>query len=351
MRILIVVPSQSHVSGNWVTARRFQHGLEKHGHKVALHDTHLQPTGDFRQSLLDFAPDVTMLLHAYRSGKPWQEAASDLGIPSVVLLTGTDVNHGLSDPEQSKVIRTIMHQAAFVVLQNPLIAAELAVSHPELTANLRVLKPGITLGALPYDLHSTHALEMEQTLFLCPAGIRPVKGVLQLLEMFDLVAKESTACHLAFCGPILDENYSNRFLAAIEKRPWASYLGTIPTEAMANAMRGADVILNNSQTEGLANTLLEAATLGVPILAHNIPGNAAVVRHGINGLLYATEAQFVQYALQLLNQVRRLQLSSPDQDTYNPEHETAELINLLLEVMDSHRRLSDYTGRSENSDD
>jgi glycosyltransferase involved in cell wall biosynthesis len=268
----------------------------------------------------------------------------------VVLLTGTDVNHGLSDPEQSKVIRTIMHQAAFVVLQNPLIAAELAVSHPELTANLRVLKPGITLGALPYDLHSTHALEMEQTLFLCPAGIRPVKGVLQLLEMFDLVTRESKACHLAFCGPILDENYSNRFLAAIEKRPWASYLGTIPTEAMANAMRGADVILNNSQTEGLANTLLEAATLGVPILAHNIPGNAAVVRHGINGLLYATEAQFVQYALQLLNQVRRLQLSSPDQDTYNPEHETAELINLLLEVMDSHRRLSDYTGRSENSD-
>ncbi|MGK2905433.1 MAG: glycosyltransferase [Desulfuromonadales bacterium] len=335
MRILIVVPSQNQVSGNWVTARRFQHGLAKHGHRVAIHDTHLQPTDAFRQSLLDFAPDVTMLLHAYRSGKPWQEAAGDLGIPSVVLLTGTDVNLGLDDPQQSKVIRAIMRQATFVVLQNPLIAAELAVRHPELTANLRVLKPGITLGTLPYDLHSTHDLAKEQTLFLCPAGIRPIKGVLQLLNMFDLVAKKSTACHLAFCGPLLDESYCSRFLAATEKRPWASYLGTIPVEAMANAMRGADVILNNSQTEGLANALLEAATLGVPILAHNIPGNAAVVRHGINGLLYATEAQFVQCALQLLNQARRLQLSCPAPETYNPRHETAGLINLLLEALNS----------------
>ena len=69
-------------------------------------------------------------------------------------------------------------------------------------------------------------------------------------------------------------------------RRWASYLGVIPPEAMAAAMGGADVIINNSLSEGLANSLLEAATLGIPILARNNPGNAALVRHGINGLLF-----------------------------------------------------------------
>ena len=333
MRILIVVPSQSHVSGNWVTARRFQHGLEKHGHKVIVHDTQLQADGIFRQLLLDFSPDITLLLHAYRSGKPWLEVAGDLDIPCVVLLTGTDVNHGLDDPEQSKIIRAILHQAAFVILQNPLIAAKLAADHPELTVNLRLLKPGITLGTASYDLRKTHALAKEQTLFLCPAGMRPVKGVVQLLEMFDRVATESSDCHLAFCGPILEESYGNRFLAAIEQRPWASYLGIIPAEAMAYAMCGADVILNNSQTEGLANTLLEAAVLGIPILARNIPGNAAVVRHGSNGLLYDNEAEFVLYAQRLLIRKNRRQLVCPDQDRYNPDHEAAELTTLLRQAM------------------
>ena len=332
MHILIVVPDQERVSGNWVTAERFQHGLEKNGHQVARYGTRLQARGGFRELLLDFAPDVTILLHAYRTGKPWLEAAKGLEIPSVVVLTGTDVNNGLDDPEQNEIIRTVMSQAAFVLLQNPLIAARLSLSHPELTSNLRELTPGITLGTVAYDLRNKLTSAKEQTLFLFPAGLRAIKGVLELLEMFDKLVAERSSCHLAFCGPILDESYGNHFLAAIAERPWASYLGSIPTKAMASAMRGADVILNNSQTEGLANTLLEAATLGIPILARNIPGNATVVRHDINGLLYNDEMEFVQYAQQLLNREKRRQLSQPDPDRYNPENEATELISILRET-------------------
>lgn len=333
MRILIVIPSQDPISGNWVTARRFQHGLEKQGHRVAIYDTPLQATDGFRQKLLNFAPDATILLHAYRTGKPWLDAARTLQTPYIVLLTGTDVNHGLDDPAQSVVIRTTLQQASAVLLHNPLIAAEFSAKSPELVRFLRLLTPGITLGTAPYDLRKTHGLAEEKTLFLCPAGLRPVKGGLQLLEMFAQVAVINPHVQLAFCGPVLDESYARHLLAAIEKRPWASYLGSIPQTAMANAMRGADVIINNSQTEGLANALLEAATLGIPILASKIPGNAAVVRHNINGLLYSTEEEFVRYALDLLNQARRRQLIRPAPDSYNPDQEAAELASILSEAV------------------
>ncbi len=115
----------------------------------------------------------------------------------------------------------------------------------------------------------------------------------------------------------------------LETRPWASYLGPIPADAMADAMRQADVIVNNSAAEGLANALLEAATLGIPILARRNPGNAAVVLHQHNGLLYESEAEFSAAALELMTPARRKQLAHPEPHLYAPEREAAELEALL----------------------
>lgn len=340
MRILIVVPKQDHVSGNWVSAKRFQQGLADLGNQVIVEDTDLIPEKWLRKRLLNFAPDVAILLHAYRSGKPWLETAADLQIPTVVLLTGTDINHGLDDPKQQEVIHLILRQAAFVLLQNPLLFKSLTASHPELTNNLRELPPGIQLGTDSYHLRDSHHLPKDKTLFLCPAGLRPVKKVLELLEMFDQVVVQNSECQLAFCGPILEEEYGQRFLAALQTRPWAHYLGTIPTQAMASAMCEADVILNNSQTEGLANSLLEAATLGVPILANKIPGNIAVVRHETNGLLYASQEEFIDYALQLLGRERRQQLSYPEADRYQSGKETLALFGFLQQAADRPKQLA-----------
>jgi len=337
MRILIVVPEQDRISGNWVTATRFQQGLRAHGQQVVVEETGLQPEPRFLDRIQAFAPDVTILLHAYRTGKPWLEATAGRRLPTVVLLTGTDINHGLENPLQQDVIHTILRQAEIVLLQNPLLAKAFSSSHPELSVNLRELPPGIRLGNEEYHLRDRHQLAKDATLFLCPAGLRAVKGPLELLELFDQVITHSSDVLLAFCGPIIEEDYSQRFLSALEARPWARYLGAIPTQAMASAMRGADVVVNSSQTEGLANSLLEAATLGIPILAHKIPGNIAIVQHETNGLLYTSREEFVVYSRQLLNRERRQQLSSPEPGRYDPDNEALALLSFLQQAAPSEK--------------
>ena len=335
MRILIVVPEQDRISGNWVTAMRFQQGLSALGQQVIVEGTGLQPEPRFLERIQAFAPDVTILLHAYRSGKPWLKATADRRLPTVVLLTGTDINHGLENPQQQDVINRILRQAELVLLQNPLLAKAFSSSYPEHSINLRELPPGIRLGKEEYHLRDRHQLAKDATLFLCPAGLRSVKGPLELLELFDQVITHSSDIQLAFCGPIIEEEYSQRFLSALETRPWAHYLGAIPTQAMASAMREADVVVNNSQTEGLANSLLEAATLGIPILAHKIPGNIAVVQHETNGLLYTSQEEFVVYSRQLLNKERRQQLSSPEPGRYDPDNEALALLRFLQQAIQS----------------
>jgi glycosyltransferase involved in cell wall biosynthesis len=333
MRILIVVPEQDRISGNWVTAMRFQQGLSAHGQQVIVEETGLQPEPRLLERIQSFAPDVTILLHAYRAGKPWLQATADRRLPTVVLLTGTDINHGLENPQQQDVIKTILGQAELVLLQNPLLAKALSSNHPELSVNLRELPPGIRLGTEAYHLRDKHQLAKEATLFLCPAGLRSVKGPLELLELFDQVVTHSSDVLLAFCGPAIEEEYSQRFLSALKTRPWAHYLGAIPTQAMASAMCEADVVVNNSQTEGLANSLLEAATLGIPILAHKIPGNSAVVEHETNGLLYNSREDFLDYSTQLLDRERRQQLSSPEPDRYDPDKEALALLSFLQQAV------------------
>lgn len=162
-----------------------------------------------------------------------------------------------------------------------------------------------------------------------------MKGLLELLEMFDRIVPEHPELQLAFCGPSLDQNYSDRLTAAIKERSWAYYLGPVPPQAMADAMRGADVILNNSQAEGLSNTLLEAAALGIPILATNIPGNAAVVEHERNGLLYSKVDEFIACVSRLMSKAERDRLSQPSVNRYNPEQEAKELYRILHEATSS----------------
>ena len=205
-------------------------------------------------------------------------------------------------------------------------------NQPKLAIRLKTVAPGVILGHESFPLRATLELAQELPLFLLPAGLRPVKGAIGLLRIFDRLSSEGEPFHLAVCGPILDEDYGRRFLAEIETRPWASYLGVIPPEAMTGAMRDADVIINNSISEGLANSLLEAATLGIPILARNNPGNAALVRQGVNGLLYDDDKECLRHATQLLEKGYRAQLSQPD-PSYDSKRETQELEAVLLEAV------------------
>jgi glycosyltransferase involved in cell wall biosynthesis len=48
----------------------------------------------------------------------------------------------------------------------------------------------------------------------------------------------------------------------------------------------ADVLVLPSRAEGLSNTLLEAMSSGLPVVASDISANRALIEHGVNGMLF-----------------------------------------------------------------
>ena len=317
MRLMIVVPEQDRATGNWVTAKRLAAGLESRGHKLAMTGVAIDSAVSLRTSVASFDPAVVLLLHAFRSGKPWLESGLHQ-VPVVVLLTGTDVNQGLDDPLQTAVIDQVLASARYILLQNRTLIEVLKQRRPQLSSKIEYLPAGVSFGKAPCNMRQQLGLIDDRALLLCPASVRPVKGVVELLELCDQLTLCRDDFLLACCGPLFPGDYARRFLEEVARRPWANYLGVIPHEAMAAAIDSADLVLNNSFHEGLPNALVEAAALGVPILARDIPGNAEVVRSGENGLLYANAESFVAGAQQLLDQPGwRRQLFSSEPDAVN----------------------------------
>lgn len=335
MKLLIVIPRQSHTTGNHVTAARFADQLQLVGWDVRRVEAGQQDAAPIAAEINRSRPDVVLLLHAWRSGQPWLQLPDTERIPFAVLMTGTDLNRDLDIPQRAEIINRLHQGAAGVIVQNRIAWQRLQKEQPPWLEKLRLLPPGIQLGTEESPLRDQLRIEPETRLLLHPASIRPVKGNLELLEMCDFLAETPAPAQLIFCGPILDRAYGEQLLSALKNRPWASYPGEIPCAAMPSVMRQADLILNNSSSEGVANALVEAATLGRPILASDIPGNRAVVRPGENGLLYRTAEEFTRQVRRLLDQPDLLHdLSRPDPTGYSASQEGMRLAAILKDLLD-----------------
>lgn len=298
MRILIVIPQQPRETGNRVTAERFFHGLVQFGHKVRLIETESDDPTSIDLAIASFKPDTGLLLHAYRSGRSWLQS-SGTQIPFVLMLTGTDLNHDFADKEKRLVMQQVMQQAGAVLTQNQQSFSDLQADSL-LAPKLHLLPVAASLGNDKYDLDIRLPERTAKVLLLHPAGIRPVKGNLELLLMCDRLAALNLSFRLLFCGPELDRSYAFDFHLALKERPWASWLSSVPQSSMASLMCQCDVIMNNSISEGLSNALVEALALGKPVLAHKIPANNQLIEQGHNGLLYSNEEEFISQAKKMI---------------------------------------------------
>jgi glycosyltransferase involved in cell wall biosynthesis len=62
--------------------------------------------------------------------------------------------------------------------------------------------------------------------------------------------------------------------------------GWLDKTALLAAYRHADIVLNPSFGEGMPNTVLEAMSCGIAVIASRVNGNDELVRHGETGLLF-----------------------------------------------------------------
>lgn len=284
-----------------MTVERITRGLRERGVAVRVWDLSASTEAEVESGLEADAPDVVHAFHAYRAGPLALRLARRAEIPLVVTLTGTDANHDLFDPERAPAVRRVLEGAASLVAFHGSIVERVAEALPELRARLVTVPQSTRLEtAARYELPATWPLPPGRVLFLLPAGIRMVKNVRLPIAPLERLHARLPAVRLAYAGPVLDPVEGEALLRALETRPWARHLGTVPHERMASLLAQSDVVVNASISEGgMPNSVLEALAQGRAVLASDIDGNRALVEDGVTGVLFHDEQDFEEAAERL----------------------------------------------------
>ena len=273
MRILAFSPfDPDGVGGNAVTLRRIRAAMAARGHSFEIRVVSETTTAaEAVDAVRAVVPDVLHFYHGFKTGRLLPSLATT---PSILTLSGTDINHDYDHPDRRRQVEAAIEKASVIVTYNRSIADRIP--------RARVIPKGVTLGDAPFDLRAVAALQPGDFIFLHPGGIRPVKNSLFAIDALATVP----AIRLVFAGPILDPSYGREFSRRVALEPWIRHLPHIPPPAMHAAYRAVGVVLNTSLSEGLSNAIMEAMLAGCTILAADIPGNRDLIEDGATGLLF-----------------------------------------------------------------
>lgn len=121
------------------------------------------------------------------------------------------------------------------------------------------------------------------TRFLFIGRIMKEKGVEELFAAVDRLHTQGERVFLDIVGPY-EEDYSAA-IERLEKKGIAAYHGE--TEDVRPYIAGAHCFVLPSYHEGMANTLLECASMARPLITSRIPGCQEAVEEGLSGFLAA----------------------------------------------------------------
>ncbi|XP_066227285.1 glycosyltransferase 1 domain-containing protein 1 isoform X3 [Saccopteryx leptura] len=242
MRLLFLAVLRPH-TGNAVTAQRVRDHLEAAGHVCLLKDAFdfdgpSEVAGLIRAEALEAA----LALHLYRAGRLLQGH----GIPFGIIFGGTDLNEDISQGEKKQVMGKVLEEARFAV-------------------------------AFTESMKAAACLQWGS----------------QQRPMLPLTGAPSFSVQV-------DPVFTMEVKAKVERAAGVRLLPEMPQEDLHAVIQNCFALVNTSVSEGMSAAILEAMDLEVPVLARNIPGNAAVVQHGVTGLLFSDPQDFVQLAQGLL---------------------------------------------------
>lgn len=272
-QIVIVCPSRrGATTGNAVTAERWRKILRSLGHRVSV----VSSLGNERLDLL-------IALHATKSAASVERARSRAGARIVVALTGTDLYQDLG---RLRVPWRSLELADRIVVLQPLALRELP---PALRRRAVVIRQSVHVSSRRTRSQGTSRKGRTFDVVVL-SNLRGVKDPLRAAYAARHLPRESRV-RVIHAGGALEPHWEERAAEEMNRNPRYIWKGELTADRARRLLKGADLLVQSSRSEGGANVLSEAIVAGVPVLASDIPGNVGILGRSYAGFFKVGDAR------------------------------------------------------------
>ncbi|NXA37435.1 GL1D1 protein, partial [Eudromia elegans] len=279
--------------------------LHAAGHTCILKDVFVCESATEIANLLSTEKfDAALAIHLYKGGRLLQGCK----IPFGIIFGGTDINEDIRCEEKRRVMGTVLEEARFAVAFTTKIKELAAAEWPDARKKIYVQTQGIKTtpsetfdwyrflqnAGIPTDVDNLHV-------FILICGLRRIKDPLYLVDVFSDWHRKEPRVHLGIIGPAVSSSKCPNCVCFISRAPGVHLLQEMSQDDVHAAVKRCFAVVNSSISEGMSAAILEAMDLGIPVLARNIPGNAAIIKHKDTGLLFSDPQEFVVLSKSLMN--------------------------------------------------
>ncbi len=131
------------------------------------------------------------------------------------------------------------------------------------------------------DIRSNYGISPDETVMVFAGRLSPQKGLKTLLKAIARLDNPSVKLMLAGRGPQRKELQSLALKLGIENR--VRFMGEV--KDIRSLYYASDIFVLPSYYEGLSNSLLEAMSTGMKIVATRVSGSSEVIENGRTGVL------------------------------------------------------------------
>lgn len=305
MKILFIA-CLSPKTGNNTTAERIRDYIESAGHTCELRDAaEFQSSEEVSQLIMQEPPyDGALAIHLFKAGR----LLLDIQVPFGIIFGGTDINEDVKVEQKRMVMQQVLQKARFALAFTEKMRETSELFLHTMSCKVYVQPQGVqTEVAQKFCwtefLRSTavgmkHVDELRVFLLVC--GLRRVKDPLYLVQVFSEWHCQDPLNVLLIIGPKIDPVFSSEVEAVVQRTAGVYMAQERSQRELHAAMKKCFAVVNSSVSEGMSAAILEAMDLGVPVVARDILGNAAIVQHEITGLLFSSPQEFVHQSQRLL---------------------------------------------------
>lgn len=281
-------------------------------------------------------PDIFHIQWAKATAE-WLFLKDLFGVKLVLSLRGTHINYSpIADLELAASYRRSFPRLDGFHAVSKAIARE-AVAYSADPDKVNVVYSGIDFENIePFEKKN---YKVSQPLQLLSVGRwHWVKGYHYALDALRILLDRGHELHYTIIAGTPSEEILYQ-LHELGLQPHVTIIGQLPQHEVFQYMQQADLLLLPSVEEGIANVVLEAMAIGLPVLSSDCGGMEEVIQHKVNGFLFANRNtdELVENILQFLrlDPAERAAMAAKARATVHQQHRLQQMVTDMLQLYQS----------------